>query len=681
MQTNSEFLRDFIQHEPIAIGGVDETGTKFYFNDFFVKTFGWTQEDIPSLDIWFSLAYPDETYRQYIIELWETMVERAARLNLSYSDPEQVNITCKNGSVKTCEFRHFEKGDMQFAVFYDVTERENMRDMLVESQHITKLGSWSLDHRANELKWSSEIYNIFEIDREKFEPNYEGFLNSIHPDDRTPVNDVFLRSLNSKLPYSIEHRLLMDDGRIKYVHEQGRTIYDNNGQPLVTNGIVYDVTARKLDHIKVENLTYFDPLTGLPNKQKLISDVDQIIQTNQRNNEKRRCALFMIDIDNFSRINNSFGHDVGDEILIEIGDRLQRDFSSAGYIASLSSDEFVILVQNMSSREEVELLAASIQSIVSDPFHTSRKLELYLTISIGIVSMFDMFYPAKQLLLFADVALHRAKDDGRNTFRFYEKNFSEEIQEKVQLQNELYEALIHNELTLYYQPQTFIKNNKIIGAEALIRWKHPKKGYISPSAFIPLAENSNLISSIGKWVIREACEQAKIWHDKGIDIHLSINISAHQLKSHDLLDIIDKSIIDTGVDPKRLIVELTESALANNIDELLKILHEIKARGISIAIDDFGTGYSSYSYLKRFPIDYLKIDKSFIDNIPYRKDDIAIIKAIISMAKALEFQIIAEGVETQEQFDFLYQNQCEYYQGYFRSKPVDVVEFEKLMLG
>jgi len=347
-------------------------------------------------------------------------------------------------------------------------------------------------------------------------------------------------------------------------------------------------------------------------------------------------------------------------------------------LARLGGDEFGIIVEQQNSIKDVIRIVEDILKVLREEFQLSNGSVIKIEASAGVVLIPQDAQNAETTLQYADSALNRAKKSGRANYKFYTQEMTQQYFKNLEYEQKLKDAIENGEFEMYYQPQVHIKTGKIIGAEALIRW-NSADGLVPPDKFIPIAEESFLINDIGKWVLEDVCRQGKIWYDEGHRISLAVNLSPNQLQYQDIQLLIDEVLDKTNYPANFLEIEITEGAIMENVQEGMELLHAIKARDIGIAIDDFGTGYSSLSYLKKFPIDVLKIDKSFVDNLPFSQDDVAISKAIISMAKALGYQVLAEGVEHDEQLDFLKENGCDIYQGYYKSKPIPAKEFEKLL--
>lgn len=343
-----------------------------------------------------------------------------------------------------------------------------------------------------------------------------------------------------------------------------------------------------------------------------------------------------------------------------VSKRFSSRLREGDLIARLGGDEFALVLENLAHIEDAGRIAQEIITTLSAEYDLGHSVKVHVGASAGIVVAPDHGKNAQELLQFADAALYRAKNEGRGKFCYYTDTLTLAARKRVECETQLRRAIENDEFEVYYQPQVHLTTGRIIGAEALIRWNDPQRGIVSPAQFIPLAEETGLIGVIGAWVLNQTCRQGKIWQDRGYRLTLAVNVSAHQMRHQDI--------------PK-----LVDSALMDREEELVEVLHILRARGIRLAIDDFGTGYSSLSYLKRFPIDVLKIDKSFIDDVPFEEDDMAIVIAIIAMGKALGFQVLAEGTERQEQLDFLKEHGCTMYQGYYKSQPLPALEFEKLL--
>ena len=428
---------------------------------------------------------------------------------------------------------------------------------------------------------------------------------------------------------------------------------------------------------KLRHLATHDPLTGLPNRILLDDRLQQAILHADR--DMRSFALLVCDLDRFKLINESLGHRAGDELLQEVARRLATVTRAVDTLARLGGNEFVLIGTSIGDADDAAGLAARVIDVLQTPVRIAT-IDIYVSPSIGIAMYPDDGVTMQALLTRADAAMHSAKQHGRGNFRRYAPGMDAGIEDRVQLESDLHHAVALNQFELYYQPKVDTQTGEVRSAEALIRWIHPMRGIVSPVEFVPLAEECGLIGEIGGWVIREACRQTRVWQIEGVpSLRVSVNLSASQFRDSGLLDLIRSALDDAGLEPRYLEVELTESAVMSDPEKSIDILEHLSAMGVLVSVDDFGTGYSSMSYLRRFPIDKLKIDRVFIDEIVSRPEDASIVRAIVSLAHSLRLKVVAEGVETPAQLDFLKTAGCDEYQGYHFSRPLPAADFERLM--
>ena len=430
-----------------------------------------------------------------------------------------------------------------------------------------------------------------------------------------------------------------------------------------------------------DRLTYYDALTQLPNRKLFVDRLDWSLKRAVRKQET--IAVLLLQLDRFSKINETFGPRTGDELLIQVASRLKLAIREEDVIkhvdrwrsvARISGDSFAMLLPDIKHIDDASFVARRILDSLTEPFELEGH-EVFTTGNIGLAISPQDGIDSDNMMKHASVANQFAKGLGRGTYQFYSEELNATSRDTFKLESDLYRALERNELELHYQPKVRVSDGKPVGIEALIRWQHPELGMIPPFRFIPLTEENGLIVPIGIWIFRTACQQIKHLEATGYaDVKISINVSAVQIAEADFISMIDQAIKETGINPEKLIIEITESVVMKGVETNLKILHEIQALGVSLSIDDFGTGYSSLSYLKRFPIQELKIDKSFLDEVEHSEEDAAIIKAIIALAHTLELTVTAEGVEDQYQVDFLKTHKCDIIQGYFYSKPLPEAE-------
>lgn len=436
-----------------------------------------------------------------------------------------------------------------------------------------------------------------------------------------------------------------------------------------------DISKRKEIEKKIDFMAHHDHLTGLPNRALLHDRVEHAVAQALRHGSK--VALLSIDLDGFKTINDSLGHSVGDEVLKKVALRLRECLRKSDTISRQGGDEFVLVLPDISDPKAVVIpIVKKLLDLFKTPFSVGNRL-LSTSVSVGIALAPDDGETFGPLLQKADTAMYRAKDLGRNTYCFYTDRMNRDMLDQLKMQSDLARAVERREFVLYYQPQIDLKERRITGAEALIRWKHSEKGIVSPATFIPLAEASGLIVPIGEWVIGEACKKAADWLRSGMPLSIAVNISAIQFKRGNLVAVVEKALAQTGLPAGYLELELTESTMMHETENTLRTLYRLKEIGVRLSIDDFGTGYSSLAYLKRFDVDKLKIDQSFVRDICSDHEDAVIVKTIIQMAKSLNLKTVAEGVENDDILKILENHGCDEVQGYYFAKPMVCTEFER----
>lgn len=492
-------------------------------------------------------------------------------------------------------------------------------------------------------------------------------------EDQERVKQMFQRSFAGET-LNHETAIIREDGmRIELNVAHVPVVVD--GEVVGSYIIFKDITAEKRAQMKVNHLAFHDELTGLPNRRKFNQAIAETIE--QSSTSDSHFAVMVLDIDRFKIINDSLGHMVGDQFLQEVSGRIQQAIEGQDVmLARMGGDEFTLLCRNYETQDTIKRLAEQIISCIQAPYRL-KDSDFYVSASIGIALFPSHGQDAVQLLKNADTAMYEVKKKGKNDYQFFTGELDRVLQEKIELEGDLRKAIERGELLLHYQPQIRTEDRAMIGMEALVRWQHPTRGLLSPGVFIPLAEETGLIYEMGTWVLREACKQMRMWHVQGGPlIPISVNLSSQQFHQPKLADYIMAILQETGLEPKYLELEITESMM---MDAALSssILNQLNEYGIRISLDDFGTGYSSLSYLKMFPIQKVKIDRSFIRDITNNSDDRAIVSTIIAMAMHLNMEVIAEGIETKDQLDILTDNSCRKIQGYYFSKPLSASVVEE----
>jgi len=536
---------------------------------------------------------------------------------------------------------------------------------------------WDWDIQEDKMYFSEQLKEVLGYD-DSMGFDYKTVVNLIHPDDREhsikTLEDYLLGKTSS---FECEHRVKTKSGEYIWMMSHGRAIWDDDGRPLRIAGFHSDITERKMWEAKTYKMAFYDSLTELPNRALFMEKLGAALK--KAYEENSMVSIMLLDLDNFRTINETIGHDAGDQLLKSVGILLQRFVREAGTIARLEGDEFVILQPNVTNIEEVTHIAESIIHSLQQPWIMDNK-EFYITASIGIGVYPYHGSDVNTLLKNADTAMYRAKNYGKNTYQLFDQQMNTDILERLELESYLRHALKRNEFFLVYQPQIDTKTGLVVGAEALIRWAHPLKGVLSPIYFIPMAEETGLIISIGEWVLYTACKQNKAFQDAGLPpIRVAVNISGRQLQHPDFLDMVKRTLEQTGLDPCWLELEITETVVMSDLNHTISILNKLKDMGIHVSLDDFGTGYSSLNYLKRLPINALKMDKSFVDGIAASNNEESIAKGLILLAHSMNLSVVAEGIETQEQYEFIKRQKCDKVQGYLFGKPMPPEEFARML--
>jgi diguanylate cyclase (GGDEF)-like protein/PAS domain S-box-containing protein len=563
-------------------------------------------------------------------------------------------------------------------------ELRRSQERLDKVQRVAKFAYWELDLKTGVVCGAEPLHRLYGIENGEAEMGYEVLLGRVHPEDRALLRAAAERAVREGEPLYVDHRVPLRGGGERILNLQADVLRDDLGRPATLSGTAQDVTERRRVEEEARFATLHDRLTRLANRQLFSQQVEQALALARRH--KGMVAVLFLDLDHFKRINETLGHRIGDGFLQSVAERLQncvrecdfvsRPIQSDGGLAisRFGGDEFMISLNSLEAPGDAGRVAERILRSLSLPFDVGGE-SLVVTASIGIALAPRDGADADTLIGNAGAAMYHAKEAGRGVYRFFERSMNELAQNRLRLESDLRRALENEELFLHYQPKIEIESRRVTGFEALVRWRHPTLGLVPPVDFVAVAEQAGLVTQLGEFVLRSACAQARDWRESGLPpLRMAVNFSAHQFRSESLTASVIRIVRETPMSPRQLDVEITESAMMESQRTTLDVLRELKGIGISVSLDDFGTGYSSLGYLKGFPVDTIKIDRSFIRDVTSDPDDAALTAAIISMAKALSLRVVAEGVETEEQLAFLRGHRCDEVQGYLFSRPMPAEE-------
>ncbi|WP_433945150.1 putative bifunctional diguanylate cyclase/phosphodiesterase [Paenibacillus sp. SN-8-1] len=664
-------------------------GGVYYVSERWYEIMGYGFGEVDGrLEVWEQLVHPDDI----------AVVRRARQEHLEGKTP-----------VYNTEYRMRKKdgGYLWFSVRGQATWRANGRQIRFAGSMIDvtekKLYELRLQQSYNELKTSEENYRllvdavndgIWEMDYEKKElhlsprlidmlgcadqPNFNmrRLFQRIHPDDRGRLKLAALRHIKQKTDYfQAEYRLRQDSGRYNWYMGRGKALFNERGEVYRLAGSNTDIHKMKQVQEELHKLAYYDSLSGLPNRLYMLEDLDLFFRE-----PEGLAAIFFIDMDNFKFINDTLGHKSGDMLIRQVSQKLATLLPLEGMLYRLAGDEFVYFIKNMENKEAVLSIADKLIDKFKQPIRINSS-NIYATISIGVACYPEDGEDTEELLKNADVAMYRSKKAGKGVFTMYNKTMHSALAERMIIDKHLRNALAQDEFQLQYQPQMNVQTGRIVGFEALLRWHNPELGMVSPMLFIPVAEDSRTIISIGQWVMMTACTFMRRIHEMGHpDCRISVNISVIQMVQEDFVTMVLDILEDTGLTPQYLELEITESIFMESYEPIIHKLEILRSLGVRIALDDFGTGYSSLSYLKQLPISTLKIDKGFIDNLPEEDKNRSLTEAMIEIGHKMGLEVVAEGVESHEQLAYLKEHGCDLIQGYFLSKPVDEDKVEGLLV-
>jgi len=656
-----------------------------YCNDYLLRLTGWQRKEVLGRD-WFDLFIPPGQD-----DLRATFVALIAELP-SAAHHENAIIT-RSGGRRLIQWSNTvlrsPAGEVIgiASIGDDITDRRDMEDALFvekERAQVTlnslgdavvstdisgnvaflnlvaeKMTGWSCREAAG--RSMAEVCRILDAADRQAIPNPMEMALGQNRTVHLPPNCILVRRDGFEIP----------------IEDSVAPIHDRDGQATGAVIVFRDVSAAQAMALQMSHSAQHDFLTGLPNRMLLNDRINQAIFFAQRHMKK--VAVLFLDLDGFKHINDSLGHPTGDKLLQSVAKRLVDCVRDTDTVSRQGGDEFVVLLSEVERSEDAAIAGRRMLQAVAD-VHSIALHDLHVTSSIGVSVFPEDGLDAETLVKNADTAMYQAKENGRHSYQFFKPTMNVRAVERQSIEESLRRALERQEFALYYQPKVNVGTGEITGAEALIRWTHPIRGLVSPAQFIPVAEDSGLILPIGKWVLHEACTQARAWADAGLHLGtMAVNISAVEFRNENFLESVFGILKDTGLDPKSLELELTESVLMKRVESAASVLQTLRASGVQVAVDDFGTGYSSLSYLRKFPIDALKIDQSFIREITSGSCDTTIVTAVIGMARSMKLRVVAEGVETHEQMVFLQSHQCDEAQGYYFSRPVPAEQFAKLL--
>ena len=505
------------------------------------------------------------------------------------------------------------------------------------------------------------------------------WLEIIHKDDRKRTEERVRAIFAGGKDGTIEFRWIASDGHEVWIESRNTIIRDDAGKTIGLRGIAVDITERKSLEEQLTHQALHDPLTKLANRVLFRDRVEHAINRTKRT--RIPVAVLFLDLDHFKSVNDSLGHPAGDELLISVTERLQACLRASDTPARFGGDEFAILLEDLEHADQASFIAERIRTVLCTPF-TLAGTEVFISSSIGIAITADGRETPEELLRNADVAMYMSKSNGKDRYTVFENEMHDVLVKRIRLETDMRSAIDNREFEVYYQPILDLRSEQVMGMEALVRWNHPSHGLIPPLEFIPLAEESGLIVPLGQWIMEEACSQAQKWQTQygcAEKLSITVNVASRQFQDDGLADMICQALVKSKLPPECLIIEITESTMLSNTESTIKKLDELKKLGIRFAIDDFGTGYSSLSYLQRFPVDILKIDKSFIDRIALDKEGAAVAKALITMSETLHLKTIAEGIETPHQRTALQDLGCELGQGYHFARPLQAAAMDEFL--
>lgn len=635
---------------------------------------GWSEEELRSRPI-YTFLHPDDAA--------PCSVQLNGILDGGKINAIENRIMCRDGGSRWIQWNLAPMGDGLLSVIArDIEDMTIARQRLAEQKQLLELaagiahvGHWRLDLDLQDLTWSDNTYDIFGVSPDGFSPSPETVLAMHHPKDAERVQTQLAAAKSDVEGTTYKARIYRPNGEIRHILTKTMCEFGNDGQPIALFGVIQDITEHQEAIMAVEHVALHDPLTGLANRTKFHARLIEAMERCQR--DGRGTGLMLLDLDHFKDVNDAFGHPFGDKLLLQVTSRLRQQVREVDTIARLGGDEFAIIVEAIIAVDDIMPLAERILRALGTPyFIDGREIRSGASIGIAIEPDGDVrarpsCRTADQLVANADIALYVAKNKGRHGACLFNQDMRTEFEQQQQMDRDLRIALAEDQFTLHFQPQINHISRKLLGFEALVRWRHPQKGLIQPDDFLPMVGHSNLLPSLTDWVVGEACRQQQAWQAEGLPaLPVAVNVAPASLKSSDFANMITRHLERNGLDNSSLAIEITEEALADG-EDAETALSQLKDVGLQIALDDFGAGYSSLARLRRLPIDILKMDRSFVCGIDTDIAQAAFAEAIARLARSLDLKLIAEGVETPAQLATLSNIGCENVQGFFLGRPMD----------